>query len=209
MRVGNLPGIRRLPIYLHILRQFLADGVATTSAPALGQAAGLVASVVRKDLEMTGVEGTTGIGYAVADLVDGIETFLGWNNPNEAFLVGAGKLGTTILGYDTLRRQGLNIIAAFDVNPDTIGSVIHGVEVLPLGKLATLPGRLNVTLGVLTVPDKHAQRVADLMVKAGITRIWSFATPILSVPTHVVVQREDFSVGLTELLMKSAAMPKK
>lgn len=203
MRVGNLPGIRRLPIYLNLLKQMRDEGLSTASAAALAARAGLVASVVRKDLEMTGASGTTGIGFAIDALTADIEAFLGWNNPNEAFLVGAGSLGSALLGHQELRGHGLTFIAAFDSDPKKVGRVIHDVEVLPMSKLPSLPGRLHVNLGILTVPPDQAQEVADAMVNAGITRIWSFAPVILQVPDGVTVQREDLSAGLAELLVRA------
>ena len=203
MRVGNLPGIRRLPVYLNLLRQLRNDGQSTVSAAALAGMAGLVASVVRKDLEMTGAAGTTGIGFGIDALIDGIESFLGWDNPNDAILVGAGNLGSALLGHRELRGQGLNIITAFDSDPDRVGRTIHGIEVLPMEKLSTLPRRLHIAMAVLTVPSNQAQKVTDALVEAGITRIWSFAADILQVPKGVIVQREDLSAGLAELLVRS------
>lgn len=204
MRIGNLPGIRRLPIYLDILRRFHRDGQTTTSSPAIAEAAGVVVSVVRKDIEMTGAIGKTGVGFPIEKLILDIETFLGWTNPHDAFLVGAGHLGAAILGYEGFRRHGLNIVAAFDVDPNKIGARIHNVEVLPTGKLVELARRLHIGIGVITVPSHAAQQVADLFVEAGIKRIWSFAAQILTVPAGVTVQREDLSAGLAELLVRSS-----
>lgn len=204
MRIGNLPGIRRLPLYLDILYRLRQAGDVTTSANILAHESGYVASVVRKDLEMTETSGTTGIGYSVAELIAGIESFLGWDNPHDAFLVGAGMLGTAILGCREFRSQGLNIVAAFDTDPGKAGTWIHGIEVLPLDKLSSLARRLHIGIGVLTVPSDSAQLVADMLVEAGIARIWSFATLILEVPPHVTVQRENLAAGLAELLVRSS-----
>ena len=40
----------------------------------------LVPVQVRKDLQYTGIVGKPKTGYAVAELIAAIETFLGWNN---------------------------------------------------------------------------------------------------------------------------------
>lgn len=208
MRVGNLPGIRRLPMYLDLLRCMREAGNTTVSAGALAGQAGLVASVVRKDLEMTGAEGVTGIGFSVDELIAGIEAFLGWDNPNEAFLVGAGNLGEALLGNRELRTNGLTFVAAFDIDPQKTGTTIHGVKVLPMSKLPSLPGRLHVTLGVLAVPADQSQYVADRMIAAGITRIWSFTSRVLQVPEGVTVQREDLSAGFAALMVRAAEFPK-
>lgn len=203
MRVGNLPGIRRLPIYLNLLRQLQEEGMEHASAATLADMAGLVASVVRKDLEMTGAAGTTGRGFGIAALIADIEGFLGWNNPYDAFLVGAGNLGAALLGHRDLRDHGLKFVAAFDSDPAKVGLNIHGTEVLPVEKLVSLGHRMHVRMGLICVPSEAAQEAADLLMEGGITRIWSFAAKILKVPRGVTLQREDLSAGLAELLVKS------
>ncbi len=205
MRIGNLPGIRRLPMYLSILRRFQREGQAAVSSLDIAGAAGVVVSVVRKDIEMTGASGKTGVGFATEQLIADIEGFLGWSNPLGAFLAGAGHLGSALLGYDELHRHGLDIIAAFDVDPNKIGIRVHNTEVLPMHKMGDLARRMHIVTGIITVPSHSAQQVADLMVEAGITRIWSFAATILAVPAGVTVQREDLSAGLAELLVRSGA----
>lgn len=54
------------------------------------------------------------MGYSVAELLVAIESWLGWNNANEAFLVATGNLGTPILGHESFSRFGLEVVAAFD-----------------------------------------------------------------------------------------------
>ena len=194
-------------MYLTVLQRFWREGVATTSAATLADQTGQVASVVRKDLEMTGTVGTTGKGFSVCRLIADIEEFLGWNNPHDAFLAGVGHLGTALLGCREFRAQGLNIVAAFDVDPHKIGQRIHGTEVLPLEKMASLVQRLHIGIGILTVPLSEAQQVADIFISSGIYRIWNFTAQILNAPPHVTVQREDLSAGLAELLVRSASRP--
>ncbi len=205
MRIGNLPGIRRLPMYLGILRRLQREGKTAVSSLDIAEAAGVVVSVVRKDIEMTGASGKTGVGFDAEQLIADIENFLGWSSPLGAFLAGAGHLGSALLGYEALRRHGLDIVAAFDVDPNKIGIRVHNIEVLHIRKMGDLARRMHIVTGIITVPSHSAQQVADLMVEAGITRIWSFASTILNVPAGVTVQREDLSAGLAELLVRSGA----
>jgi redox-sensing transcriptional repressor len=204
MRVGNRPGIRRLPIYLDIMRKLRESGLETVSAHILADEASLLVSVVRKDIEMTGATGKTGVGFSIDALIANIETFLGWDNPCQTFLAGVGNLGAALLGYEGFRNHGLHIVAAFDTSPAIIGRIVHNVKVLPLDELRGLARRLQVSAGVITVPSSQAQSVAELFVTAGITSIWSFAPQILRVPDNVTVQREDLAAGLAELLVRSA-----
>lgn len=202
IRIGNLPGIRRLPFYLNILRRLRQEGKDIISAVTLSEESGHPTPVVKKDIEMTGAVGKTGVGYVVDGLIDEIETFLGWNNPYEAVLAGVGNLGSALLGYEGFRRHGMNFVAAFDTDSAKVGDCIHGVEVFPLNKIPDLIGRRQVKTAVLTVPASSAQHIADMLTAAGITRIWSFAPVMLTVPDGVLVQREDLSAGLAELLVK-------
>jgi redox-sensing transcriptional repressor len=203
MRVGNLPGIRRLPVYLDILRNLRNGGVETVSASMIAEAAGLIVPVVRKDIEMTGATGKTGVGFSVEALFADIEAFLGWDNPNAAFLAGVGHLGSALLGYEGFRNHGLYFAAAFDVDSSVVGRRIHDMEVFTLENIVPMARRLHISTGVIAVPSSAAQEVADIFVAAGIIRIWSFARAILNVPDEVTVQREDLAAGLAELLVRS------
>jgi redox-sensing transcriptional repressor len=144
------------------------------------------------------------VGYSVAELVLAIEAFLGWNSVNEALLVGAGNLGTAMLGHERFSRFGLQVVAAFDVDPSKIGQYIYGKAVLPLDEMADLVQRMNIHLGIITTPAEVAQTVADEMVKAGIQAIWNFAPVKLNVPEYMIVHNEDLYSSLASLSCKLA-----
>ena len=159
---------------------------------------------VRKDLEAAGISGRPRIGYATAAVVDGIERFLGWKKVSEAFLVGAGSMGSALLGYRKFEECGLKIVAAFDSDPAKIGRKIHGKHVLVLGKLADLTQRMHVLIGIITVPAEQAQAVAELLVEGGVRAIWNFAPVRLRVPEHIIVHNEDLYCSLASLSQKLA-----
>jgi redox-sensing transcriptional repressor len=157
---------------------------------------------VRKDLQYTGIIGKPGAGYSVLELLRAIETFLGWNNVNEAFLVGAGNLGSALLGHERFSKFGLRIVGAFDSDPNKIGHSIHKREVLPLQKMAGLARRMSIHLGIITTPPDAAQAVADEMVMGGIEAIWNFAPVKLEVPKFIFVRNEDLYTSLASLFRK-------
>jgi redox-sensing transcriptional repressor len=159
---------------------------------------------VRKDLQYTGIIGKPKTGYSVSELIQAIETFLGWNNVNEAFLVGVGNLGTALLGHERFSQFGLRIVAAFDTNPAKIGQWIRETAVLPLDKLCDLAPRMSIHLGIITTPAEVAQTVADEMVKGGIQAIWNFAPVKLKLPEHIIVHNEDLYKSLASLSWKLA-----
>jgi redox-sensing transcriptional repressor len=157
---------------------------------------------VRKDLQYTGIIGKPKTGYSVSELIQAIESFLGWNNVTEAFLVGAGNLGTALLGHERFSKFGMRIVAAFDTDPNKVGKWIHEKAILPLEELDDLARRMSIHLGIITTPAETAQAVADEMVKAGILAIWNFAPVRLKVPENIFVHNEDLYSSLASLSWK-------
>lgn len=194
--------LRRLPQYYHYLAELADRGVSQVSGTVIGRRLNCVPVQVRKDLQYTGVVGRTKAGYSVAELIRAIETFLGWNNVNEAFLAGAGSLGAALLGYEKFSKYGLRIVGAFDTDPGKIGKLIHEREIMPLHRLGDLARRMSIHLGIITVPAEAAQAVANEMVKGGIEAIWNFAPLKLEVPEHICVQDEDLYSSLASLVQK-------
>jgi redox-sensing transcriptional repressor len=198
------PSLRRLPQYHHYLKDLEAKGISRVSCSVIGLDLGLVPVQVRKDLQYTGIIGKPKTGYSVPELILAIETFLGWNNINEAFLVGVGNLGTALLGHERFSKFGLRIVAAFDTDPAKIGQWIHEKAVLPVEQLGDLAQRMSIHLGIITTPAEISQAVADEMVRGGIQAIWNFAPVKLKVPEHIIVHNEDLYNSLASLSWKLA-----
>lgn len=198
------PSLNRLPQYHHYLNELRAKGSNTVSCSVIGRDLNFVPVQVRKDLQYTGIVGKPKTGYSVPELIAAIETFLGWNNLHEAFLAGAGNLGTALLGHERFSNFGLRIAAAFDTDPEKIGQWVHGKMVLPLDKLADLAKRMSIHLGIITAPAEHAQSIAEGMVTGGIQAIWNFAPVRLKVPPHIIVRNEDLYSSLASLSWKLA-----
>jgi redox-sensing transcriptional repressor len=198
------PSLARLPQYHHYLMDLAAKGITSISCSVIGRDLGLIPVQVRKDLQYTGIIGRPKTGYLVAELIQVIETFLGWNNINEAFLVGAGNLGTALLGHERFSKFGLRIVAAFDTDQAKVGEWVHGKAILSLDQLCDLAQRMSIHLGIITAPAEAAQVVADEMVKGGIQAIWNFAPVKLKVPEHIIVHNEDLYSTLASLSWKLA-----
>lgn len=196
--------LKRLPQYHHYLVDLAAAGTTRVSCSIIGRDLNCVPVQVRKDFQYTGIVGKPKTGYAVLELIKAIENFLGWNNVNEAFLVGVGNLGTALLGHERFSKFGLRIVAAFDNNPDKIGQSIHGKSVFPLDRLGDLAREMNIHLGIITAPAEVAQPIANDMINAGVQAIWNFAPMKLKVPEEVFVHNEDLYSSLASLSWKLA-----
>lgn len=170
-KIPATPSIRRLPSYLHIIRQAEKDGDDYISGTVIANELNLEPIQVRKDLAITGIIGKPKKGYPVQALITAIEHFLGWDSVRDAVLVGVGNLGSALMGYPQFRFHGLNIVAAFDKDPKKIGSTVHDVPVLPLDSMELQVRNLGINIAILTVPSNSAQETTDILVKAGINAI--------------------------------------
>ena len=133
-------------------------------------------------------------------LIDDIEQFLGYDNTTDAVLIGAGKLGQALLGYSGFEKYGLNILAAFDANPD-LKQTDEGKPIYHIDQLESFCKLNKVLMGIITVPAPHAQKVAERLVANGIKAIWNFAPTHLDVPPHILVQYENMATSLAVLSM--------
>ncbi|MDR2019131.1 MAG: redox-sensing transcriptional repressor Rex [Treponema sp.] len=202
VRTFAAPSVRRLPSYLQVIRELTQDERDFISATDIALELQLEPIQVRKDLAMTGIIGTPKKGYPVADLIDAVERFLGWDSNSDAVLVGVGNLGSALLGHRNFLLHGLHIMVAFDVNPRKIGARIHGIHVFNAETMDIQIKKLGVKIAILTVPPEYAQKSADMLVGAGIEGIWNFTDIKLKVPGSVAVQQEDLSAGYALLRVK-------
>ncbi len=198
-RTAGVPTIKRLPLYLRLLREMKTEGQQYASGAVVAKALQLDPIVVRKDMAITGVVGRPRLGFPVDALIAAIEEFLGWTNTTDAFLCGVGSLGRALLGYEGFRQHGLRIVAGFDTDPAIIGQKERGVKVFAFSKMASMIKRMHVQLGIITVPPEAAQEVVDTMIEAGIRGIWNFTPVKLEIPEGIVVQRVDLASSLAVL----------
>lgn len=188
--------LRRLPYYLDYLKRRYSEGALTISATMVAADLKLNEVQVRKDLAAVSVTGgKPKTGYVTAELIHDLERFLGYNNTKEAILAGAGKLGQALLSYKEFSRYGLNIVAAFDNNPE----LVDNSRIFPEDKMQDLCSRLKVHIGIISVPPEAARKVCDEMVACGILAIWNFAPVHLIVPPNVIIQNENLAASLAVL----------
>jgi len=194
-----LPTIRRYPIYLRAIKSKISGGELYVSSAVLAEELGFDPVLSRKDLAMAGIPGKPRRGYPAMELCEAINRALGWDCPIQAALIGVGSLGSALLGYSGFEEQNLSITAAFDSSKETVGRRIHGVKVRPMEELASMIRKLNLSIGIITVPSTAAQSCADQLIAADIKAIWNFAPIQLSAPKGITIQNVDLAQSLAVL----------
>lgn len=189
--------LQRLPMYLSYIQSLPGDAPKNISATTIAEALQLNDVQVRKDLASVSSSGKPKVGYNVKDLIAELEAFLGYNDIDNAVIVGAGSLGKALLNYSGFKAYGLNIIAAFDLCEEP--TEFQGKTVFPIAQLESFCRKVNVHIGIITVPASSAQEICDLLVESGIRAIWNFAPVHLVVPDGILVQNENMASSLALL----------
>jgi len=161
---------------------------------------------VRKDLSYFGNFGKRGLGYNVPRLRKEIRLILGLNRGWKVALVGAGNIGSALLSYKEFHRQGFHFAAVFDVSPDRVGARWRDLQIHHIDRLKQETSQLGIEIGVIAVPARAAQAVADRMVQAGMRGILNFAHRKLFVPPDVALQNVNLAVELESLAFSIKAL---
>lgn len=194
-----VPTLERLATYLRFLIDLGQSSVDTISSAEVEQQTGINAAQFRKDLSYFGEFGKPGVGYNVLDLQSRIARILKIDREQRVILVGAGNLGSALVGYPGLKEHRFNLVAVFDNNYGKIGRPLWDLEILDVVRIKEVNERLGARIAILAVPAVAAQIVTDLLIGAGIRAILNFAPVLLRVPDVVVVRNVSFLQELAVL----------
>ena len=191
--------IYRLSVYLRCLARLKDNQIQTVSSEALAKVAGVKPTQLRKDLACFGQFGTRGLGYDVSELSKMISDELGTTSLQPVILVGVGNLGLALLSYRGFEKEGFEIIAAFDAEPQRRRGKKITQPILGMEELRGFVQRHRVKMAILTVPAVVAQEVANQMIQAGITGLLNFSPIMLSVGEDVMVNNVNLAIELENL----------
>lgn len=191
--------IYRLSIYLRCLARLRENRIGTVSSEALAKAAGVKSTQLRKDLAYFGTFGTRGLGYDVTELFKKIADELGTSRLQPVILVGVGNLGLALLSYRGFEKEGFEIVAAFDAEPNRKRDKEIKQPIYAMETLQEFVEKHGVKMAIVTVPVAVVQEVTNTLVKCGIVGLLNFAPIMLDVPEDVTVNNVNLAIELENL----------
>jgi len=195
--------ITRLSLYCRQLELLEFDGYRMVSSEKLAWLCQVNPAQVRKDLGYFGEFGVRGVGYDVRDLMLEIKKILAVNRDWNMGIVGVGNLGSALLNHENFQARGFHFIAAFDSDPEKIGSTLRsGLVVKHVTDLRSTVLDLGIEIGVITTPPTVAQSVADAFLDSHVNAILNFSPTQIHVPDCCLVENIDFTVTLDILTYK-------
>jgi redox-sensing transcriptional repressor len=192
--------VRRLSLYLRNLRRLQESGVEVISSDKISKFLNVSPEQFRKDLSYFGEFGKRGVGYEVERLKEELESILGIDKKWKIALVGVGKLGSAILGFEGLSRFNLRIVSCFDIDNNKIGTEIHNVKIHSIKDIKKIVKEKNIKVAIITTPPEAAQFVADELIGAQVKGILNFAPVILKAPDDVFISNVDMACEMESLL---------
>ena len=191
--------VERLSLYRRILEGMASEGKTSIFSHQLGTLTGGTAAQVRQDLRVLGYSGSAAKGYDIPRLIESIGLFFQGNECHRAVLVGIGNLGRALLAFFAGRSPYMEIQAAFDIETEKTGRVIHGCRCFPIEDLVSIVTKEKICTAIIAVPKQAAQQIADLLVEGGISGILNFAPTRIHVPAGVYVDNIDLTMSVEKV----------
>jgi redox-sensing transcriptional repressor len=181
-------------------------GFETVYSYNLGRETSVSPEQVRKDFSQFGIKGKKKGGYNINELLVTIREIFRKDELQKVIVVGVGNIGHAIIQYKGFARNMIEIVAAFDIDPSKFKKKKLPVPVYSLDKLDKYVHDNQIKTALITVPERVAQDVANLLIEAGITGIMSFAPTVLKAPPHVTIHHFCIGHELESLIYHSMQM---
>lgn len=192
--------IRRLPRYLRKLDELIEADIERISSGELGPQMGLTPSQIRQDFSCFGEFGQQGYGYNVKALRTHIASILGIDKAYSVILVGAGKIGQSLIENINFDKYDFRFLGAFEIRKELVGTEIAGIPIMDADNQDAFIRENGVDIAILSVNRERAQHVANLLISSGIHAIWNFTDiEIDAGQSGVVIENMHFSDSLLAL----------
>jgi len=198
----SVPAIRRLPQYLSFFKSVNNGENSFVTALEIATALHVDPTQITKDLSGINVKGKTKVGYEIKELINVIESFLGYQIKRKAFVIGAGNLGTALMKFNEFHLEGMEIIKGFDIITEKTGKEINNIKIFSIDTIEEHFDKTPVDIGIITVPANETQKIANILIKNNIKVIWNFSTMPISAPTDIIVENTCIDSSLAMIKWK-------
>lgn len=194
----NRTYILRLVQYKNALKVLKNYGFVRVFSDNLADALGVSAAQVRKDFSLFGISGNKKGGYQIDELLAKLNQILGTESMEKVIIIGCGRIGRALMHYKEYHKEGIMIVAGFDVNPERV--LDAEVPIYHTDELPKYIKENQIKIAIIATPENVAQQVLDTLIDNGILGIMNFAPVHLRAPEDVVVQTINLQLELETVI---------
>jgi redox-sensing transcriptional repressor len=191
--------VERISAYRRSLLNCLAEGKTHIYSHELAAMHHNTAVQVRRDIMFIGYSSMQRKGYDVRELIDVIGNILDSDRGLNVAVVGIGNLGRAITAYFMGKRSKLNIVAAFEVDPNKVDRVISGIKCYSINQMQEVIVDKKISIAIITVPADQAREIAESLYLAGVKGFLNFTTVPLNVSPEVYIDEYDMITSLEKV----------
>lgn len=173
--MGNGDKIYRLLNYKNILVRLKSIGFVKVFSDNLADSLEVSPSLVRKDFREFGIRGAQKGGYHIETVLDKINEILGVNKKHKVVIVGAGRIGQALLNFPGFKKDGIQITAVFDNDPEKIRED-GDIPVLHIKYLPDIIRKHSIRLAILAVPENAAVGCMESLEISGVKGVLNFTS---------------------------------
>ncbi|HBA83602.1 MAG TPA: redox-sensing transcriptional repressor Rex [Verrucomicrobia bacterium] len=194
----NKDMIQRLSRYKNILYKLKSLGFVKVFSDNLGDAVGMSSALVRKDFATVGLSGNKRGGYRIDELIEKLNTILGKDEIQRIVIVGCGKIGTALINYHGFSREGIKVVAGFDIKPEVVNPQLP-VPILDMAQLGEFVKKESIQVAIMTIPENAAAQVLEVLVASGVKGVLNFAPVQLKGTEQCFIQNINIALEIENL----------
>lgn len=190
--------MERLSRYRGVLLRLQGLGFVKVFSDNLADALGVSASQVRKDFAAFDMQGVRRGGYQVADLLERLSKLLGMADSLPVVVIGCGNIGTALLQTYGGKREGVRVVAGFDINPQALAPQAE-VPILDVHELLPFLAKNQIRVAILAVPDEATGNIMNVLRRSAVQGVLNFTRAPLRTDVHCLVQSIDIRMEIEKL----------
>lgn len=198
--------MQRYPIYLKALRKLASNNRDRVLSSELSDLVNIASTTIRRDLSFIGCLGKQGYGYDVEKLIKTFNEVLGTGFDEKIVLIGVGNLGQALLNYNRWAYVVGEIVMAFDIREDLIGTKVKDI---PVYDIADLEQRIPKDCRIAIVAiSSDAQEVVERLHKCGVIGLIDFTHTHIQTPKGMIIKTVDIVTNIQELVFETNTLKK-
>lgn len=191
--------INRLLNYKHLLYRFRSLGMVKIFSDNIADPLGISSSLVRKDFAIFGISGSRKGGYLIESVLSRIDQILGSDKIQEVVIIGVGRIGEALMSYKGFYKDGIKIIAGFDIDVKKIRAKSE-IPVLPVDELPNFIKTHKIKVAIMAVPDVAAEQTLEILKSSDIQGILNFTPVKLKSSDDIVINNFNIENELVNLI---------